>query len=125
MCLTLMPGVSARTLAQLPPNAVAAGEPDVPEKIGKDLRALRVDTSGAPRIDGLLDDDAWVQSDRIDDFRQVEPDNMTGSTERTVAQIAYDARYLYIGVRCETRDASTIRAGLGRRDNLPDSDRIN
>jgi hypothetical protein len=100
-------------------------EPDVPEKIGKNLRALRVEPSTAPRIDGRLDDQAWVKADRIDDFVQVEPTNMARSTQRTVVQIAYDARYLYIAVRCDTTDASTIRAGLGRRDNLPDSDRIN
>ena len=40
-------------------------------------------------------------------------------------QVAYDSRYLYIAVRCEAADASKIRSGLGRRDNLPDSDRIN
>src|SRR5688572_7597100 len=121
MCLTLIPGVSTRAAAQ----ASGAIEPDVPEKIGKNLRALRVDTAGAPRVDGRLDDQAWVRADRIDDFMQVEPDNMVASTERTVVQVAYDSRYLYIAVRCETADPSKIRAGLGRRDNLPDSDRIN
>src|SRR5688572_7085900 len=126
MCLTLIPGVSAgaepQESARVPVSSV---EPDVPEKIGKNLRALRVEPSAAPRIDGRLDDQAWVKADRIDDFVQVEPNNMARSTQRTVVQIAYDARYLYIAVRCDTTDASTIRAGLGRRDNLPDSDRIN
>ena len=122
MCLTLIPGVSARVDAQAPAAPV---EPDVPEKVGKNLRALRVETSGAPRIDGRLDDQAWVKADRIDDFMQVEPSNMARSSERTVVQIAYDTRYVYIAVRCDATDASTIRSGLGRRDNLPDSDRIN
>ncbi|MEO5742515.1 MAG: carbohydrate binding family 9 domain-containing protein, partial [Vicinamibacterales bacterium] len=123
ICLTLIPGVSARAAAQPPSSAVA--EPDVPEKIGKNLRALRVDAAGAPRVDGRLDDQAWVRADRIDDFVQVEPNNMARSTERTIVQVAYDARYLYIAVRCEAADPSRIRSGLGRRDNLPDRDRIN
>jgi len=49
---------------------------------------------------------------------------MARATQRTVVQVAYDARYLYVAVRSEMADASTIRSGLGRRDNLPDSDRI-
>jgi hypothetical protein len=106
------------------PGPLPNVEPDVPEKAGKNLRALRVDASGAPRIDGRLDDQAWVRAERIDDFAQVEPHNMVRSTERTVVQIAYDSRYLYVAVRCDMSDASAIRAGLGRRDNLPDSDRI-
>jgi Domain of unknown function (DUF5916)/Carbohydrate family 9 binding domain-like len=121
MCLSLIPRVSTTANAQISAGIV---EPDVPEKIGKNLQALRVDAGGAPRIDGRLDDQAWVKADRIDDFVQVEPDNMSRPTERTVVQVAYDSRYLYVAVRCEAADASKIRSGLGRRDNLPDSDRI-
>jgi hypothetical protein len=120
--LSVLPVVSGRAAAQTPIEVV---EPEVPEKIGKNLRALRVDAAGAPRVDGRLDDQAWVKADRIDDFVQVEPDNMVRSRERTVVQIAYDSRYLYIAVRCDVTDPTKIRSGLGRRDNLPDSDRIN
>jgi hypothetical protein len=49
---------------------------------------------------------------------------MARPTERTIVPVAYDARYLYIAVRCEAADAGKIRSGLGRRDNLPESDRI-
>ena len=72
MCLTLIPGVSARADAQTSAGVV---EPDVPKKVGKNLRALRVDASEAPRVDGRLDDQAWVKADRIDDFARVEPNN--------------------------------------------------
>lgn len=120
MCLSLIPLVSARADAQTPPGVV---EPDVPEKAGKNLRAMRVDAAGAPRIDGSLDDQAWVKADRIDDFVQVEPDNMARPTERTTVQVAYDSRYLYVAIRCASSNGS-IRSGLGRRDNIPDSDRV-
>jgi len=121
LCLTVMPGVSARASAQTPARGV---EPDVPEKVGKNLRALLVEPGGAPRVDGRLDDQVWVRADRIDDFTQVEPDNMAAPTDRTTVQVVFDSRYLYIAVRCDTEDHETIRAGLGRRDNLPDSDRV-
>ena len=104
-------------------QTVSRLEPDVPEKAGKELRALRVITA-APRIDGRLDDDVWREAESIRDLVQIEPANMEPATERTRVQIAYDDRYIYVAVRCFARDASTIAAGLGRRDSFPQSDRI-
>lgn len=98
-------------------------EPDVPEKAGKEIRALRVSKT-PPRIDGRLDDAVWQEAESIRDFVQIEPDNMQPATERTRVQIAYDDRFIYIAVRCFARDPSTISAGLGRRDSFPQSDRI-
>lgn len=120
MCLTLMPGVWTRAGAQTAP---ASGEPNVPEKAGKELKAFRVN-GAAPRIDGRLDDDVWQQASPIDDLVQQEPQNMGTATERTVVQVAYDARYIYVGVRCYAKTPASIRTGLGRRDNVPQSDRV-
>ena len=100
-----------------------AAEPAVPEKVGKALRAFRI-TDGAPRVDGRLDEEVWGVADAIADFVQEEPDNMAPPTERTVIQIAYDDRYIYVAVRCYDREPSLITAGLGRRDNFPPTDRI-
>lgn len=113
-------GFNATTYAQTPPGGA---EPDVPEKAGKDIRALRIFHT-PPRIDGRLDDEVWRTADSIRDFVQIEPDNMAPATERTRVQIAYDDRFIYVAVRCFARDASTISAGLGRRDSFPRSDRI-
>ena len=120
LCLTLMAGVCSRSDAQSLPGAV---EPKVPEKVGKYLKALRVD-GAAPSIDGRLDEDLWTHAGGIDDFVQQEPQNMGAATERTVVQIAYDARYVYVGIRCYAKTPGDIRTGLGRRDNIPRSDRV-
>jgi hypothetical protein len=109
-------GVLAQGLAVSP-------EPVVPEKAGKDLHAFRI-RGAAPRIDGRLDDEVWNNAQAIEDLVQEEPDNMKPPTERTVVQIAYDDRYLYLAAHCYTSDASKIRTGLGRRDNFPQSDVI-
>ena len=85
-------------------------EPPVAEKAGKELHAYRVNGS-APRIDGRLDDEAWTLAQSIDDMVQNDPDNMQPPTERTLVQIAYDDRYLYIATRCFMRDASRSRPG--------------
>jgi hypothetical protein len=98
-------------------------EPAVPEKAGKELRALRI-TGAPPQIDGNLDDEVWAAADAIDDMVQNEPDNMAPPTERTVVQVAYDDRYLYVAVYSYMSNPSQITTGLGRRDNFPPSDQI-
>ena len=91
--------------------------------VGKEIRASRI-TGEPPRLDGRIDDETWLAAQAIDDFTQQEPENMAAPLERTVAQVAYDDRYLYVAIRCYTRDPSTISAGLGRRGSIPASDRI-
>ena len=98
-------------------------EPDVPEKAGKVLRAFRI-TGTSPQIDGRLDEEVWAVADAIDDFVQDEPDDQARPTERTVVQVAYDDRFLYVAVRCDEAGPSQITTGLGRRDNQLPSDRV-
>ncbi len=117
----ITPGSSGRAYGQSAPAARA--EPAVPEKAGKQLHALRI-TGVVPRIDGQLDDDVWRLAQSIDDLVQNEPDNMMPPTERTVVQVAYDDRSIYVAVHCFMRDPSQIATGLGRRDNVPPSDLI-
>jgi uncharacterized protein DUF5916/cellulose/xylan binding protein with CBM9 domain len=100
-----------------------AAEPDAEAKVGKQLLAFRI-AGAAPQIDGRLNDDVWQAVDQIADFVQWEPDNLAPLSERTVVQVAYDDRYLYIAVRCFDQDPSGITAGLGRRDTRPPTDWI-
>ena len=106
-----------------PARAQGSAEPAVPEKAGKELHAFRI-TGSPPQIDGRLDEEVWGVADTIDDFVQDEPDDQARPTERTVVQVAYDDRYLYVAVRAYEEDPSQITTGLGRRDNQPPSDRV-
>ena len=118
MCVWLLVGTAGGVaLAQSP---AASPEPVVPEKAGKELHAFRI-RGAAPRIDGRLDDEVWSKAQALEDLVQEEPGNMEPATERTVVQIAYDDRYLYFAAHCYANDVSKIRAGLGRRDNFPQS----
>ena len=90
---------------------------------GKELRAFRI-AGESPKLDGLIDDEIWLAAASIDDFTQQEPDNMAAPRERTVVQVAYDDRFLYVAVRCFAADPATISAGLGRRGSIPASDKI-
>ena len=118
--------VSLLTLA--PPGAMAqsvrAGvEPNVPEKAGKEIHAFRI-IGPPPVVDGILDDDVWSKAQGIDDFVQIDPDNLAPPSERTVIRVAYDDRYFYVGAWCYTRDPATLMTGLARRGNLPNTDWI-
>lgn len=63
-------------------------EPDVPEKAGKELDAFHI-AGASPRIDGRLDDEAWTLAARIEDFVQMEPENMQPATERMTVQVPW------------------------------------
>ena len=101
-------------------EGAAFAQEAAPDKL---LRASRI-SGEPPRLDGRIDDETWLAAQAIEDFTQQEPDNMAAPRERTVVQVAYDDRYLYVAVRCYARDGATISAGLGRRGSIPASDRI-
>jgi hypothetical protein len=104
-------------------NRPVTGEPDVPEKKGKELQAYPVGDK-APRIDGRLDDEIWQAAQAVDDMVQNDPDNMQPPTERTLVKVAYDDRSVYVAVMNYMRDPSKITTALGRRDTFPRSDSI-
>jgi hypothetical protein len=109
---------------QSTPRASAVrGEPDVPEKIGKELNAHFVGET-PPRIDGRLDDEIWIAAQAIEDMVQNDPDNMQAPTERTLVKVAYDDRSVYVGVINYMKDPSKITTALGRRDTFPRADSI-
>jgi hypothetical protein len=104
-------------------HAQDGSEPDVPEKQGKEIHAFHV-TGTPPRIDGVLDDETWNLAQGVDDMVQNDPDNLTAPTERTLVQIAYDDKFLYIGVHCFVAAPENLSNARGRRDNIPPSDII-
>jgi hypothetical protein len=122
----LVVGWAFALFAVLPAGAqtpARPGEPEVPEKAGKELNAYYVGDQ-APRIDGRLDEEIWRTAQAIDDLVQNDPDNMAAPTERTVVKVAYDDRAIYVGVINFMRDPVRVTTALGRRDTNPRSDMI-
>src|SRR5436190_7717661 len=101
-------------------STIAAGEPAAADKAGKELHALRLSAPlSSIRIDGRVEEEAWMQAQAISDFLQEEPDNMMAPSETTSVRVAYDDRYLYVAVQMLARDPSQLRGGLGRRGSAP------
>ncbi len=67
-------------------------------------------TESAPRIDGRLDDAAWLDAATVDDFHQTSPMDGVEPSERTVVRVTYDDEYLYIAADMRDSDPGKIRA---------------
>lgn len=78
------------------------------------LAAVRL--TGSIRIDGKMDEAAWVSATPVSDFTQVDPSEGQPATERTELHVLYDDDALYVGARMFDREPHKIRAHLARRD---------
>ena len=77
----LVLAVTSPAFAQNPPSRT--DEPDVPEKVGKEMIAHYVGQT-PPHIDGQLDDEIWQLAQAVEDLVQQDPDNMQAPTERQI-----------------------------------------
>ena len=100
MLPALVGGVSAQTRA-----APAALEPAF----------LRWST-GPVRLDGVLNDPAWLAADSLSDFTQLDPDEGQPATERTVVRLLGTAEGLYIGLAAYDSVPRRIGRAQLRRD---------
>jgi hypothetical protein len=71
----------------------------------------------APRVDGVLDEEAWQNAAPIDDFTQQEPREGAAASERTEVRVLYDSAHVYIGVHAYDSDPHGITATEMRRDS--------
>ncbi len=83
----------------------------------KRTEAVRL-TGAAPKIDGRLDDSAWLNGPVIEDFEQQRPIEGAEPSERTRVMVRYDDDALYIGARMfRTRPRDILRS-VTRRDGF-------
>lgn len=78
--------------------------------------------AGEITIDGDLADPGWRGAATIDTFYETSPGDNIPARVKTVVHIAYDQRYLYLGVWCEDPDPAQIRAPYVDRDNVIGTD---
>ncbi|MES3025854.1 MAG: DUF5916 domain-containing protein [Pseudomonadota bacterium] len=76
--------------------------------------------AGAPgvRLDGALDDAVWRQAPAHTRFYETQPADNAEAKVRTEVRIAYDAKYLYIGLSAWDAAAGALRAPFARRDKF-------
>jgi len=108
LCSGAVPGAGA--LAQGP-------SPRAP----KQARATRI-SGGAPKVDGLLDDAAWIHAEPVSDFVQKIPIEGAAPTVSTEVRLMYDDAALYVAARLFRPDPSAIRTSITRRDGDSDAE---
>jgi len=95
-------------------GAVQAEAPDPP--VPPPLVLPRA--TGAINLDGELSDPGWQGAAVIDTFFETVFGDNREPIVKTVALVAYDDRYLYVGIRCEDPQPGKIRAPYVDRDNV-------
>ena len=69
-------------------------------------------------IDGILNEKGWDVVDWDGDFTVFDPNNGEQASQRTKFKITYDAKFLYVGVKCYDSVPNKIEKRLARRDNF-------
>ncbi len=104
------------------PQARAAGR-ERTEPVPGVAEAVRANP-GAPRVDGILDDDAWSTVEFYSAFVQRDPDEGAAVSERTEFAVVYTNDALFVAVRAHDSRPDQIKALLTRRDEESPSDEI-
>lgn len=87
--------------------------------------AVRLPEGVAPRIDGVLDDDAWQLAPAFGDLVQREPDVGHPSTHRTEFRVLYDDTHIYVAVWAfEPHEGGVIASEMARTSMLRKGDAI-
>jgi len=111
-------GAMIAAAAMLGSGAFAAQPAPQPslDSMNYSVKAVRIDPTEAPKIDGDLSDPVWAKAAVLDDFRQVEPDTGQPASERTVLKILYDESNLYFGVYLYDDEPDKIQVRSMTRD---------
>src|SRR5262249_5155279 len=90
-------------------------------QVRPELRAHRV--TSPPKIDGLLDDQAWVEPAlELGDWVSYNPVRGDTGPERTEVRVAYDDRFIYFAFHCISDDPAQVRTTFSRRDDAFNDD---
>ena len=106
--------------------ALGAMVPAVGAQDGSRRPALKVGvTTGAIRLDGVLDEPEWSTADSIANLTQIEPVEGQAPTGRTVVRVLATGDALVFGVRADDPDAARITSFSRNRDaSLANEDHI-
>lgn len=77
-----------------------------------------IQESPIPVIDGKLNDEVWNEKNWASDFVQREPIENAAPSQPTQFKLVYDAKYLYVGIKCLDSDPSKINNRMSRRDGF-------
>ena len=88
----------------------------------KTIKAVRI--TKAPKIDGVLDDEAWKNAELATDFVILRPENGQAVTAdyQTTVRVVYDDNAIYISAQMNDPDPENIPKEFAVRDNFTIAD---
>ncbi len=85
-----------------------------PETAPPSLTAVRA--AVAPRLDGILNDEAWREAPIASGFRQRDPREGDPASEATEVRVVHDAQTLYVGILARDREPEAVIGRILDRD---------
>ncbi|HYR77979.1 MAG TPA: DUF5916 domain-containing protein [Pyrinomonadaceae bacterium] len=91
-------------------QSLSATPAQIPQKKtgGRRIQAGRV--TDVIKIDGLLDEPAWLLAQPATDFLQQQPTEGAAASEGTEVRVLFDNKNIYVGIRALDSDAAHINA---------------
>ncbi|MEO8449554.1 MAG: DUF5916 domain-containing protein [Gemmatimonadota bacterium] len=109
---------------RVPAVAAAQDPPPAGSKIApKIAQATRV-KGVSPRIDGVMDDEAWATAIPITDFVEKVPVEGAEPKVKTEVRVVFDRDALYIGARLYRPDPKNIPTAITRRDGTSNAESL-
>ena len=105
-------------------SGLSAQAPDTAAASAPTPSIVAARLEGSVRLDGVLDEPAWIEATPWTRFIQRDPDEGAIPTEQTEVRVRLGGDALYVGARLADRQPSRIRALLTRRDATSESDRF-
>lgn len=81
-------------------------------------------TKTSPVIDGVLDDAAWNEATRFENFKTIKPDYGKEPGQKTVAYMTHDSENIYFAIRCFDNEPDKIKTSVSNRDNMFQDDHV-
>lgn len=69
-------------------------------------------------IDGILDEEAWLNSEKYGIEYEFQPSNNKEAAQKTVVRLLYDDEFLYFSFECRDTAIAKIRSNVSDRDRI-------
>jgi hypothetical protein len=86
------------------------------QKKNENFQMLIKKSTGAIKIDGILDENAWFQSAAVSDFMMCNPYDSLCAQVRTDVKMTYDDKYIYISAECFLKEPGAFVVESMKRD---------
>ena len=93
------------------------------QNLKKTYYPIEINSTDAPKIDGLIDDSIWSKAQWENGFVELEPNENTIPSYDTSFKILYDKKHLYIAIKAIDSLPDQIVNRLSRRDQF-DGDKL-